>query len=114
MPPSTTTLFPGVVVNLLTRLDKLRRPHLHMLGHANRQVIIRPRFSLAIQVGNPMLFNLELAENIGLDRVVALIADADLLVVLDVFIPVALGVQVDLFRAFLVFDAKLVVTLAAR
>ncbi len=42
------------------------------------------------------------------------VADADFLVVFDVFIPVALGVDVDLFGAFFVFDAEFVVALAAR
>jgi len=40
---------------------------------------------------------------------VALVADADLLIVLDVFVPVALGVEVDLFGALAVFDAQFVV-----
>jgi hypothetical protein len=44
----------------------------------------------------------------------ALIADADFLVVLDVFVPVALGVDVDLFLILLVFDAQLVIATAAR
>ena len=107
-------LVPRVVVNLFTRLNKLRRPDLHVLGYTHRKVIIRPRFSLAIQMRNPVLLNLELAEHLRLDRVVPLIADADFLVVFDVFVPVALGMQVDLFRAFFVFDAKFVVALAAR
>ncbi len=61
-----------------------------------------------------MFFDFEFAVNIGLDRVVPLVTDADFLVVLDVFIPVALGVQVDLLGTFFVFDAKFVVALAAR
>jgi len=36
---------------------------------------------------------------VGLDAVMAFVADADLLVVLDVLVPVALGMQVDLFFA---------------
>jgi hypothetical protein len=44
---------------------------------------------------------------------VAFVADADLLVVLDVLIPVALGVQVDLFGTFFVFNAQFVVARAA-
>ena len=68
-----------------------------MLSHAHGEVIIRPGFGLAIQMGNPVLFDLEFAENVCLDGVVAFVADADFLVVLDVFVPVALGVQEDLF-----------------
>jgi len=36
---------------------------------------------------------------------VAFVADADLLVVFDVLVPVALGVEVDLLLALTVFDA---------
>ncbi|UQY37419.1 hypothetical protein K8U54_18695 [Pseudomonas fulva] len=60
-----------------------------------------------------VLFGLEFAVAVLLDGVVALVANADFLVVLDVLVPVALGVQVDLFLAFLVFDAQLVVAAAA-
>lgn len=37
-----------------------------------------------------------------------LVADADYLVVFDVFVPVALGIQKDLFRTFLIFDTQFV------
>lgn len=53
-------------MNLLTGLDKLRRSHFHMLGHCNRQMIIRQRLGLAIQMSDAMLFNLELAVSIRL------------------------------------------------
>src|SRR5471030_1019260 len=107
-------LFPSVVVNLRPSLDKLCRPNLHMLGHANGEVIIRPGFTLAVEVGDAVLFNPELTENIRLNGVMPFIADPNLLVMLNVFIPVALGVQINLFRTFLVFNPKLVVALAAR
>jgi hypothetical protein len=32
-----------------------------MLSHANGEVIIRPGFSLAVEVGDAMFFNLEFA-----------------------------------------------------
>src|SRR5476649_210106 len=107
-------LFPSVVVNLLPSLHKLRRPHFHILGNSNRQMIIRPRFCLAVEMRNAMFFNLELAVSIRLNGVMPFIADPNLLVMLNVFIPVALGVQINLFRTFLVFNPKLVVALAAR
>ena len=56
-------------------------------------------------MGDAVFFGLEFGVGVLLDRVVALVADADFLVVFDVFIPVALGVQEDLFRPFFVFDA---------
>ena len=34
--------------------------------------------------------------------------DADYLVVFDVFVPVALGIQKDLYRTFLIFDTQFV------
>ncbi|MDT4839056.1 hypothetical protein FQZ97_728360 [compost metagenome] len=43
----------------------------------------------------------------------AFVADTDALVVLDVLVPVALGMQVDLFLALLVLDAQLVVATAS-
>src|SRR5690606_27380214 len=50
---------------------------------------------------------------IGFDAFVALVADADTLVVLDVLIPVALGVDEDLLLASLVLDAQFVEAVAA-
>src|SRR5690606_28460275 len=50
---------------------------------------------------------------IGFDAFVALVADADALVVLDVLIPVALGVDEDLLLAGLVLDAQFVEAVAA-
>jgi hypothetical protein len=38
---------------------------------------------------------------------VAFVADADLLIVLDVLVPVLLGVDIDLLLALAVFDAQL-------
>jgi hypothetical protein len=46
-------------------------------------------FALAIKVGGAVCFGLKLAVAVGLDRVVALLATADLWVVFDVFVPVA-------------------------
>lgn len=40
------------------------------------------------------------------------IADPNLLVVLNVLIPIALGMDVDLLRTFLVFNAQLVIATA--
>ncbi len=43
-----------------------------------------------------------------------LVADADLLVVLDVLVPVPLGMDVDLLGALPILDAQLVVAVATR
>ena len=64
-------------------------------------------------MGDAVFFGLEFGVGVLLDGVVAFVADADLLVVFDVFVPVALGVQEDLFRAFFVFDAQFVEAAAA-
>src|SRR5690606_12515980 len=50
---------------------------------------------------------------VGFDALVAFVADADFLVVLDVLVPVALGVDEDLFFAGPVLDAQFVETVAA-
>lgn len=77
-------------------------------------MIIRAHFADAVQIGDAVFFDLELAQDVSFNSVMPFVADADFLVVFDVFIPVALGVDVDLFGAFFVFDAEFVVALAAR
>ena len=56
-------------------------------------------------MGGAVFFGFEFAVATGLDGVVAFVPDADLLVVLDVFVPVALGGNVDLLCTFAVLDA---------
>jgi len=62
-------------------------------------VIVGLELDPAIQEGRTVLFLAQLRVAVGLDRIVSLIPDADVLVVLDVFIPVTLGVDVDLLLA---------------
>src|SRR5690554_3882144 len=76
-------------------------------------MIIRLDFRSAVSVGAVVLFGQVLGVAIGFDAFVALVADADFLVVLDVLIPVALGVDEDLFFTGPVFDAQFVEAVAA-
>ncbi|KMQ53146.1 hypothetical protein ACS96_31285 [Pseudomonas aeruginosa] len=85
-----------------------------MLAVADRQVVIGLQLDLALSVHGVMLLGLELAVAVRLHGVVAFVADADLLVVLDVLVPVALGMDEDLFLALAILDAQLVVAAAAR
>src|SRR5690606_32827396 len=66
-----------------------------------------------VSVGAVVLFGQVLGVASGFDAFVALVADADFLVVLDVLIPVALGVDEDLFFTGPVFDAQFVEAVAA-
>jgi hypothetical protein len=74
---------------------------LSRVGFYDAQVVVHAHFHLAVGVGDAVFFGLEFGVGVLLYGVVAFVADADLLVVFDVFIPVALGVQEDLFRPFL-------------
>src|SRR5690554_7230834 len=76
-------------------------------------MIIRLDFRSAVSVGAVVLFGQVLGVAIGFDAFVALVADADALVVLNVLVPVALGVDEDLFFAGPVFDAQFVEAVAA-
>src|SRR5690554_7070538 len=76
-------------------------------------MIIRLDFRSAVSVGAVVLFGQVLGVAIGFDAFVALVADADFLIVLDVLIPVALGVDEDLFFTGPVFDAQFVEAVAA-
>src|SRR5690554_5346177 len=84
-----------------------------MLVVGDGQVVIRLDFRSAVGVGAVVLFGQVLGVAIGFDAFVALVADADALVVLDVLIPVALGVDEDLLLASLVLDAQFVEAVTA-
>ena len=64
-------------------------------------------------MGGVVLLSQEFGVAVGFNAVVAFVADADVLVVLDVLVPVALGVEGDLFFTGPVFDAQFVEALAA-
>src|SRR5690554_6031456 len=84
-----------------------------MLVVGDGQVVIRLDFRSAVGVGSVVLFGQVLGVTIGLDAFVPFVADADTLVVLDVLVPVALGVDEDLLLASLVLDAQFVEAVAA-
>ena len=107
-------LQPAAQVYLPARFDELPRADLDVLIHRHREVVVCPCLDFAVGVDGVVFLGLEFAVGVLLDGVVAFVADADLLVVLDVFVPIALGVQEDLFRAFFVFDAQFVEATAAR
>ena len=101
-------------MDFAARLDELACADLHVLGVAHGQVVVGADLGFAIGVGGAVFFGAEFAVAVGLDDVVALVADADLLVVFDVFFPVTLGMHVDLLGALAVFDAQLVLAIATR
>src|SRR5690554_2805552 len=76
-------------------------------------MVILLDFCSAVSVGAVVLLGQVLGVAIGLDAFVALMADAEALVVLDVLIPVALGVDENLLLARLVLDAQFVEAVAA-
>src|SRR5690606_22924369 len=77
------------------------------------QMVIRLDFCSAVSVGAVVLLDQVLGVAVGLDAFVALVADTDALVVPDVLIPVALGVDENLLLARLVLDAQFVEAVAA-
>src|SRR5690554_2677201 len=76
-------------------------------------MVIRLDFCSAVSVGAVVLLGQVLGVAVGLDAFVALVADTDALVVPDVLIPVALGVDEDLFFTGPVLDAQFVEAVAA-
>src|SRR5690554_3596384 len=104
---------PGVVVDFLSGLDELAPAQLNVLVARDGQVVIGLDLGPAIGVGAMMLFGQVLGVAVGFDAFVAFVADADGLVVLNVLVPVALGVDEDLFFAGPVFDAQFVEAVAA-
>src|SRR5690554_7452214 len=84
-----------------------------MLVARDGQMIIRLDLRSAVGVGSVVFFGQVLGVTVGLDAFVPFVADADALIVLDVLIPVALGVDEDLLLAGLVLDAQFVEAVAA-
>src|SRR5690554_874177 len=84
-----------------------------MLVARDGQMIIRLDLGPAVGVGSVVLLSQVLGVTVGLDAFVAFVADADFLVVLDVLVPVALGVDKDLFFTGPVLDAQFVEAVAA-
>src|SRR5690554_7956354 len=84
-----------------------------MLVVGDGQVVIRLDFRSAVGVGGVVFFGQILGVAVGFDAFVAFVANTDALVVLDVLIPVALGVDEDLFFTGLVLDAQFVEAVAA-
>src|SRR5690606_15473807 len=76
-------------------------------------MVIRLDFCSAVSVGAVVLLDQVLGVAVGLGAFVALVADTDALVVPDVLIPVALGVDEDLFFPGPVLDAQFVEAVAA-
>src|SRR5690554_1725191 len=104
---------PGVVVDFLSGLDELALAQLNVLVARDGQVVVGLDLGPAIGVGAVVLLGQVLGVTVGFDAFVALVANADALVVLDVLIPVALGVDEDLLLASLVLDAQFVEAVAA-
>src|SRR5690554_3387894 len=104
---------PGVVVDFLSGLDELALAQLNVLVARDGQVVIGLDLGPAVGVGSVVLFGQVLGVAVGFDAFVAFVADADGLVVLNVLVPVALGVDDDLFLPGPVFDAQLVEAVAA-
>src|SRR5690554_2980068 len=100
-------------MNLLPCLDELPLPKLYMLVVGNGQVVIRLDFRSAVGVGAVVFFGQVLGVAVGFDAFVPFVADADALVVLNVLVPVALGVDENLLLARLVLDAQFVEAVAA-
>src|SRR5690606_14179368 len=84
-----------------------------LLTAGDGQMVIGLDFRSAVGVGAVVLFGQVLGVAVGFDALVAFVADADFLVVLDVLVPVALGVDEDLLLASLVLDAQFVEAVAA-
>src|SRR5690606_14601296 len=88
---------PGLQVYLAAGFGQLCGAGLNVLASGNGQMVIGLDFRSAVSVGGVVFLGQVFGVAIGFDPFVALVADADFLVVLDVLVPVALGVDEDLF-----------------
>src|SRR5690606_29463791 len=104
---------PGLEVDLTTGPGQLCTAQLDVLIDGYGQVVLRLDFHLALASHGQVFLCTKLAVAVGLDGVMTLVADADLLIVLDVLVPVSLGMNINLLGALPVLDAQLVVALAA-
>src|SRR5690606_9722882 len=104
---------PGVVVDFLSGLDELALAQLNVLVARDGQVVVGLDLGPATGVGAVVLLGQVLGLTLGFDALVALVANADALVVLCLLIPVALGVAEDRLLARLVLDAQFVEAVAA-
>lgn len=100
---------PGFEVDLLAGFGQLRAAEFKVLALADGEVVVGFDLDLALAGDGQVFFGFQLGVAVFLHGIVALVADADFLLVFDVFVPIALGVQVDLFGAFLVLNTQLVV-----
>src|SRR5690606_17436657 len=106
-------LLPGLQVYLAAGFGQLCGAGLNMLVVGDGQMVIGLDFRSAVGVGAVVLFGQVLGVAVGFDALVRLVADADALVVLDVLVPVALGVDEDLLLTGLVLDAQFIEAVAA-
>ncbi|RMU61263.1 Flavin reductase [Pseudomonas savastanoi pv. glycinea] len=71
-------------------------------------MIVRFDFGQPVAIDSAMLLSLELAVAVALDPVMSLMTDSYFLLVLDVLLPVALSVNIDMLLTSPVFDAQFV------
>ena len=100
-------------MDLTTGPGQLCAAQLDVLIDGYGQVVLRLDFHLALASHGQVFLCTKLAVAVGLDGVMTLVADADLLIVLDVLVPVSLGMNINLLGALPVLDAQLVVAVAA-
>lgn len=100
-------------MDFLAGLDELAAAQLEMLTAADQQVIAGLDLDLAQAMDEAVLFGVQLTVAVAMDTLMALVADLATVVVADVFIPVALGMDVDFLLPLAILDAQFVVALAA-
>ena len=84
-----------------------------MAADGHGQVIVGLELDLAIQADGALFLRLEHRNAVAGDGFFALALDLQAAVVFDVLLQIALGVEVDMFQAFAVFDAQFVVAAPA-
>src|SRR5690606_30553235 len=88
-------LLPGLEVNLAAGPGQLCVAQLDVLIDGYGQVVLRLDLHLSLAGNGQVLFGLQFGKAVGLDGVMTLVTDADLLVVLDVLVPVSLSMDVN-------------------
>ncbi len=95
-------------MNFLSGLYQQAITQPNMPSPTHGQMIVRSDFRQPVSLDSTVFLSLELAVTVGFDPVVTLMADVDALVVLDVLIPVALSMNIDLLLPGPVLDAQFI------
>src|SRR5690606_30447020 len=99
-------------MNFLSGVQQVSGAQFDVLVLPDAEVVVGLEFGFAGAVGEAVFFGFQLCVAVGDDAVVAFMADVHGLVMLNVLLPVALGVDVNLLGVLAVLNAQFVEAVA--